>query len=190
MRTTGSKSLDHRVEYPIDSEEHSTFLKHLESAYASVFSLVNAIVGSPSDVDDVMQDVLVVLWQKYAEFDADRNFGRWARGVAINVARNFCRKKRYNRKLAFSDEAIHEIARMHSGSSELLELHGEQLDKCVKQLNKDDQRFLWECFTPDKSLNQLAREKKCPPSSLYSRLSRLRQRIYGCMNRALQRSDG
>ena len=53
------------------------FLAHQPALYA--FVLANGI--APADADDVIQNVAVVLWQRYAEFRPGSDFRAWAYAV-------------------------------------------------------------------------------------------------------------
>jgi RNA polymerase sigma-70 factor, ECF subfamily len=48
---------------------------------------------SGADVEDVAQDVLVVVWRRWADFDRGRPLRPWLTGIATWVARDFLRRR-------------------------------------------------------------------------------------------------
>jgi RNA polymerase sigma-70 factor (ECF subfamily) len=57
----------------------------------AVRAYVRRLVPTRADADDVMQDVAVVLWEKYGEFRDGGDFRSWAFGVARSQAVSLAR---------------------------------------------------------------------------------------------------
>jgi len=89
-------------------------------------------VPSAADADDIIQETSLALWQKFGDFDPQRDFFRWACGVAFVEVLRF-RRRTAKDKLWFNDELLELI------SSELLErkdnreLRREALRECIKK---------------------------------------------------------
>jgi RNA polymerase sigma-70 factor, ECF subfamily len=47
-----------------------------------------------ADVDDLAQEVLVVVWRRWADYDPARPLGRWVAGIARRVGRSHLRRPR------------------------------------------------------------------------------------------------
>ena len=60
----------------------SDFVKLLMEHRAMLHSFVYAVTRDPHTTEDVLQEVSVVLWAKFSEFEEGTNFGAWARSVA------------------------------------------------------------------------------------------------------------
>ena len=89
---------------------HAEFLALYTRNYRSVYALLLAFVGEPAAADDLMQQTSMLLWTKFPQFEADGDspqdaFGRWARSIARNVARNF-RRWQHGQHLVFDDEIV------------------------------------------------------------------------------------
>ena len=61
-----------------------------------------------SEVDDVFQDTLMTAWEKLPQFDRERPFGPWLRGIAMNKVKQL-RGRRSRDKLRFDDEVMARI---------------------------------------------------------------------------------
>ena len=61
-------------------------------------AMLNAFIRSmaydSSIVDDVFQETIVTAWQRLDDFDADRPFGPWLRGIARNHLLSMSRKEK------------------------------------------------------------------------------------------------
>jgi len=51
-------------------------------------------LGDPHEAEDLAQEVFVTAFTRLREFDVDRPFGPWLRGIAFNLLRNHARKFR------------------------------------------------------------------------------------------------
>ena len=75
----------------------------------SLRGLVRCLLVRSSDVEDVLQEVNSVLWEKASEFQAGTDFWAWASQIARYKALNNIRK--YSRdRLVFDDDLLNEIA--------------------------------------------------------------------------------
>ncbi|QDT65742.1 ECF RNA polymerase sigma factor SigR [Calycomorphotria hydatis] len=161
------------------------FHEELSSVYARLHSLAVTFVANSTDADDVLQETCVLLWEKFDEYDNSKNFYRWAAGFLTNVVRRFFQKRRRSKQFAFSNEVLSRISHVRSGTEELLELRDEQLEKCLRRLTADQAELIWECYANDQKVVEYARAKRIAPNTVYSRLHRVRNELYRCVNNAL-----
>ena len=54
--------------------EYRQFVVLFQKNEAALRCLVRSLLPSWNDVDDIMQEVSLVLWDKFADFDPDSNF--------------------------------------------------------------------------------------------------------------------
>ncbi|MEM7812348.1 MAG: sigma-70 family RNA polymerase sigma factor [Planctomycetota bacterium] len=165
--------------------EARRFAELMAEAYDEVHRVVVGFVGNPHDVEDVMQETLLKLFYGFGTYDAGRSFRAWATTVASNAARDFLRKQRHRRGFGLTDEVLTGLARVHSGTAELVELREEKLRDCLASLRPGDQDLLWECYGQEVTAVAWAERHGVPENTVYSRLSRLRARLYDCVNRKL-----
>jgi len=66
----------------LNDQHHDQFLRLFAEHEPALRTFVRSLLPSLADASEVMQEVAVVLWQKFAEFDATRDFRKWAFGVA------------------------------------------------------------------------------------------------------------
>ncbi|QDT64009.1 sigma-70 family RNA polymerase sigma factor [Calycomorphotria hydatis] len=169
----------------LTDDRHGRFLTLFGQAYQPIYAVVLALLGHREDARDTMQEVALVLWRKFDEFDPSQSFARWGVGVARNVARNAVRRKRKRAGYGLSDETLKKLTQTQSGHHELLELRREQLSDCLDRLPESDRDLIWQAYGGEVTVPEIAREMGKPASTLYSRLTTLRRKLYECINRGL-----
>jgi DNA-directed RNA polymerase specialized sigma24 family protein len=58
-----------------------------------LYGYIATLVPSRADAEDIFQETSLLLWEKWCEFDQDRDLMPWACGIAHNVVRNFWRTR-------------------------------------------------------------------------------------------------
>lgn len=171
----------------VNDSRETIFLRQLAAAYHDIYALGLSIVGNGTDADDVIQEVCVVLWKSYDDFEQGTNFKKWACAVAFNVAKTFVRKRRRQRGYGLSDHALMRVAQIQLGGSELLELQREILQDCVQKLTDEERHFLFDCYRHSSTLAKYARDLGMSIGTVYSKVKRLRRRLAECIQRTLRR---
>src|SRR5258708_32355535 len=67
---------------PGENQRHNLFLRSFTAHEPAIRAFVRRLVPARADADDVMQEVSVVLWEKFAQFRDGADFRAWAFGVA------------------------------------------------------------------------------------------------------------
>jgi len=180
---------DLRIDVPDKASRESEFLRGLSGSYRDIVASVLSIVGDRTDADDVVQEICAILWQRFEEFQPGTNFRKWACAYAFKMAKSYVRKRRRRRGFGLSDDALVKVARLQNAGSELFELRREILDQCLAKMSVRDRRFLMECYGRRFTLARYAEVENIPVSTVYTRLSRLRQQILECVRRGLTRDS-
>lgn len=172
-----------------ESSQEAEFLRQLAKNYRELYALATVIVGSHDDVDDVIQEVCVVLWENREKFPEIADFRKWARTITSNIARTCARKQRRRRGGGLDDQTLACVIQMRLASSELLELRREVLQSCLNKLPASDRGFLMDCYRTPTSLTELAVRKGRTVSMIYSKLKRLRRLLVNCVQRHFERGE-
>lgn len=59
-----------------------------------IYSFVYRYVGSPSDVEDITQEVFIRVWRNLKKFDQKKSFKTWIFSIAKNASIDFLKKKK------------------------------------------------------------------------------------------------
>ncbi len=97
---------------------------------------IRSLLGRSSIVDDVFQETMMVAWRRFDDFDAERPFGPWLRGIASRTALSMVRKAGRERPI---DHALMEALERRAATFERLQLQEHELPlrelrDCVQRL--------------------------------------------------------
>lgn len=142
--------------------------------------LVRCLLVRPSDVDDLLQEVNKVLWEKAAEFEPGTDFWAWASQVARYKAFNMVR--RYGREVLICDESLlDQLAATASQKLHDLDRRREALDDCLKRLPPAQRQLVELRYGANQTVEAVARAIGRPNGSVRQTLYRIRAALQGCI---------
>ncbi|MEM7812148.1 MAG: sigma-70 family RNA polymerase sigma factor [Planctomycetota bacterium] len=168
------------------ADRQVAFMRAFAGSYRRIFASVLAVVPHRDEAEEVVQDVCVVLWEKFDKFDPSTNFTAWACTVAFRQAKAHTRRSRRAAGVTFDEAVMRRIAQVRAGASELLELRREQLGRCLDGLKADDKAFLMRFYAGESTVVEIARDEGRSAAALYVKLNRLRRRLSDCVRRRMR----
>jgi RNA polymerase sigma-70 factor (ECF subfamily) len=133
-----------------------------------------------------MQETSLALWKKFPEFDPQRDFFRWACGVAYVAVLRF-RRSHAKDKLWFNDDLLELISNDLLERKDTRELRRQALGECMKKLDPRERRFIDARYSAGSSVVRVAQEFGRPANAIYRALSRIRDKLFDCINRTVSR---
>ncbi len=149
-------------------------------------TLVRSMIPGCREVDEIIQDASVAMWQKFSEYDLSRPFGPWALTFTRFQAMAFLeRRKRTMARL--SDETIEEIA--EKSTQYALKWEGREsdhlvaLDECLSLLSPKETRLLSQRYGEGRTVGEIAEsgEFRASREALYKTFARLVRRLMDCV---------
>jgi RNA polymerase sigma-70 factor (ECF subfamily) len=169
---------------PTDDLQHDRFVELFVRNQGQLYSYILSILPSRLAAEDAFQQTSLVLWKRWKEFDAQRDFLPWSCGIARNVVKNQLRQMSRDR-LRLSEETIDIISERRVELHGLLDRRREALAKCLDELPSRQSKFLQRCYDRTSKLHEVAAELGTTPNALYLKLRRLREVLFGCIERHL-----
>jgi RNA polymerase sigma-70 factor (ECF subfamily) len=149
---------------------------------SSVRACLAVRLNDPHEADDLAQEVFVTAFQRLKEFDSERSFSPWLRGIAFNLLRNHWRKFRpcaiggneeltalLDQKVAMECDAERE--------SVLLEA----LRDCLDKIEGPSRELLRLRYGEETSVRDLSVRLRRGYSALTMQLHRLRELLTRCV---------
>jgi RNA polymerase sigma-70 factor (ECF subfamily) len=133
-----------------------------------------------------MQEVAVVLWQKFAEFDASRDFRKWTFGFARYEALAYLRDRARDRHV-FDEELVGRLADEATAATDRHELQREALETCLQKLPASQRGLVLTAYAKGTRMDELAAHRGQTAMSLYKVLHRIRQVLLECVRRTILR---
>ncbi len=171
-----------------DDTHHHQFLRLFAEHELAVRTFVRSLLPSRADASEVMQEVAVVLWQKFAEFDGTRDFRNWAMGVARFEVLAFLRDRARDRHV-FDEALLARLADEAVLASSRHETQREALETCLQKLTTQQRELVLRAYAPRANMGAIASERGQTPMSLYKVLHRIRQTLLDCVRRETLRHE-
>jgi RNA polymerase sigma-70 factor (ECF subfamily) len=167
------------------SDRHSRFIELLTTHQSRIFSFLYAHVLNLADAEDLFQQVAMVLWGKFDQFQPGTDFGAWAIRVADLTIKNFLRGKRRS-KVLFSDEVMQRIVEYQTAVPvEQVAARSEALQGCLERLPESDRSLVDQCYGSEAKIKDIADALGRSAGAIYTSLCRIRQALLNCIERTL-----
>lgn len=119
----------------------ASFVRLWTRHQAEVERYVATMLPRATAAAEVLQDVSVRLWEKWAEYDEQRPFVPWAIGFAYLEVLKW-RQRQACERLVFSDALLEQIHTAYEDEAPLMEARRRALDGCLKKLSTHEQRWV------------------------------------------------
>lgn len=169
---------------PSETERHHRFLRSFTAHEPAVRAHVRRLVPTRADADDVMQEISVVLWEKFDTFREGSDFRAWAFGVARFEVLAWLRDRGRDR-LVLDEEVVTKIAGETTTDEPRLERQREALEVCMKKVPADQRAQLMQAYQPDCRIQEVAQGSGRTVAGFYQWLHRMRKMLLDCIRRTL-----
>jgi RNA polymerase sigma-70 factor (ECF subfamily) len=172
------------------STRKDEFAELLSRHRGRIFSYILALVQNTADAEDVLQQVSLVLWRKFDEYDRQGSFSGWACKTAQFIVLNFMRGRRRSR-VFFNEDLVTELAEVRSAIYEREDDDFQvALQSCLEKLSRRDRTLLDRCYGETFSIKQAAERIGRPVGSVYQSLGRIRRALLRCITHRLAVEEG
>lgn len=162
----------------------SAFLTRFLPAEADLRAFIGALVREPGAREDIFQEVALTLWEKFAEYDAARPFGAWARGVAAKKVLH-ARRKDARFPAALSPEAMEAVAEAFARRPPVSTDRAEALKACLGQLTPRARKLVALRYEDGLSCLDIAGRVGMAAAAVYQALSRARVALDRCIRQSV-----
>ena len=154
------------------------FLKHENALRA----FTRSILPSWKNVDDVIQEASIVMWEKLDQLDSEDGFFPWGKTIIRFKCMNLMQKKK-NERLVFSETVLNLIADDAEKIDESeYAWRQNAIGGCLKKLSEEDQQLVMAPYLNHGSVKVMASQQSVSVNSLYKKLCRLRAKLLQCVN--------
>jgi RNA polymerase sigma-70 factor (ECF subfamily) len=142
--------------------------------------LLRCLLAQANDVDDLLQEVNLVLWEKADQFRPGTDFWAWtsqiARFKALNQARKLGRER-----LVFDMEVLERLADVASQRLQTPDHRRVALDHCLKQLPPSQRQLVDLRYASGQTIDKIAESIGRPAGSIRQTLYRIRAALLACI---------
>lgn len=165
------------------SDGRERFLELLARHEAQLLGFLCAIVPGFQDAEDVFQQTVLTMWQKFDEFEPGSNFVAWGCRIGRNKAMNLLR----SRRMSYLDEDVIDllVARQSDQQPEERQARRRALAGCLRKLDEQDRELVEAAYTRERTIKILASELGRSAGGVYNSLARIRTTLYRCVSATL-----
>ena len=173
----------------MEASPHSTNGSQLLQLFAlhdralRAYARVN--LSSLDEVDDVMQEASLVIWEKHEQLRREDEFLPWAKVIVRNISFRH-RRKRVRDRHVFSDALVQQLLEEEEamdhvdGSREY-----RALMHCLDQLPPERRELVLAPYRGAGAVREMGERSAKSANSLYKLLQRLRTRLLDCVENQL-----
>ena len=169
-----------------ETEIHHRFLRSFTAHEPALRAYVRRLVPARADADDIMQEVSVVLWEKFGSFRQGGNFKAWAFGVARYEVLAWLRDKGRDR-LVLDEEVVAKLADEAVAEEPRLASQRAALEDCMAKVEPGQRALLMQAYGEDASIQDVAAHSGRTVAGFYQWLHRMRKLLLDCVRRTLAR---
>ena len=171
----------------MNSSDRELFVEQVREHHAGLRGFVRALGVDPLWVDDLAQEAFIVAYNRLDEYDHDRDFGAWLRGIARNLVINE-RRKNARRKRILSDNltdvlvstsSVAEEEEREIGDNGLVRMKA--LKECIATLPEKSLQMMRSRYEDELSAQDIAEQYGMKPPAVRKALERVRASLRKCM---------
>ncbi|KAA5538699.1 sigma-70 family RNA polymerase sigma factor [Roseiconus nitratireducens] len=166
----------------MSKESQSEFAMLYIQNQGRVYGYIATLIPNRSDAEDILQRTSMVMWQKWDQYDPDRGFVSWARGIALNEIRNFLRRSE-RKNVHLSEAVVDMLAEQIETSTD--PIRAEAFEQCFSKLERKQRSLLEQCYLESMGVKVVADALGTTRDAIYMRLHRIRKSLINCMNHQL-----
>ena len=169
----------------------SDFIRLLTNHQTALRGLIISLLPGCQDINDILQDTNVVLWEKMHTYEPSTNFRSWAFTIARNKVMQYWDKQKKQNRLVLSEKIILAVAEAKKDSTpEHIEHKLSALNQCLETLNQGERDLIDKRYSSKISLESYSTEIGRPVASLRVSLYRIRKKLRACIDKRLQMKGG
>lgn len=151
---------------------------------------VATMMASTTDIDEVVQNTLLVAWEKLADFTyteatPDEQFVRWVCTIARYQSLRQ-HQQRVGATLIFDDALVERLTTTQMEEAPLLESQRSALKGCVEKLADGDKTLVRRRYTGNQTVEELAAWSGKTRSAIYKALKRIRVSLMRCVEHTIR----
>lgn len=149
-----------------------------------LYTYILALVARRTETEEILQETLLVLWEKFDTFAQGTNFLAWAYAVArLEVLKFRERQSREQRLLSL--EAVYAISAEVHSAGETLDLRHAALADCLEKLSDRQRNIVHDRYQAGMSVDSMAERLGRSRDAVYQILSRIRRNLEECIDRSI-----
>ena len=169
----------------VDELKDKKFFRLYVTHQRSIYAFIMANVRNFNDANDMMQEVAMVMWQKFDNLEQkDERFLAWGITIARNQLYRYYTRARKTR-LIFDEELLSAIEKKCEERLKTCPDHIYALQQCLSRLNEPHRQLLIMKFGQQLTAQNISEKVQRSVSAVYKTITRIHLALQQCIHRVL-----
>ena len=173
----------------VSEASQEVIVREIARCQSRLRAFVRCLLVRCSDVDDVLQDINAVLWEKADEFKPGTDFWAWASQIArykvLNQLRSYGRER-----LVFDLATVERLADLAEHRLKELDARREALEECLNKLAPSQRQLIDLRYVDGHAIDRIAETVGRSAGAVRQTLYRIRAVLLECIQRQLSSEGG
>lgn len=170
---------------PGEDERVQQFSRLLVANQRRIHGFILSLVHDRAAAADILQDVSVLLWEKFDRFEPGTDFAAWGMSISRLTILNW-RRRQKQVPLPLEDELLAILSDESIKVSCEYEDRRVALGQCVQSLSNENRELLVARYEMDRPVSGIAERLGRSRVAVYKRLARIRGLLLDCIHDRLQ----
>ncbi|MCC7084990.1 MAG: sigma-70 family RNA polymerase sigma factor [Pirellulales bacterium] len=166
-------------------DKRTAFVERLTASQQPLYSYLNTMLCGDANVQDVLQETNLDLWQKADQYDLDRPFLPWAFRFAYFRVLAY-RKVQGASKMVLSDDLLNRLDAAYRASSDRSNERLAALSNCLQKLASSQRQLIHLRYEREYSAIEIGEKIGATAAQVAARLHRLRRMLSDCIERQVR----
>lgn len=157
------------------------FLNRLMQKQMRIYAFILSMVRNYEDADDILQDTVNTMWQKYPESQPINDFVAWGIQIAYYKILDYRKKQRGNIHIHYNDQLFEKMLPVIKETDRYSDVRLEKLKSCLKRLGTRESKFIELRYYQDLKPRQISSLLGLSILNVYKIMSRIHSQLLQCV---------
>ena len=168
-----------------EDSRYEAFVQRFARFEPDLRRFIRSLLPTGTEIDEVLQQTAIVIWRKFAQYDPETNFMKWA-CVSARFEALAHRRKMARDRHVFREDILELMADEGVEELEVRNAENDALQNCLLELSEKQRQFVTLAYTPGVKVKDLAAEAGSTAAAFYMRLKRIRRKLMQCVESKIQ----
>lgn len=157
------------------------FFKLLMNSQKVLYAYILSMVHNCPDADDIMQETMTLMWERFSEFEPGTNFGAWGIKISRFKILKYYKSKSRTEEI-FDESLMNQISDCYHQKMDDMKIRVSALQECLKKLDKRDKKLIEIRYEQGMKITELAARIDRPVQGIYKAMARIHAVLLRCVN--------
>jgi RNA polymerase sigma-70 factor (ECF subfamily) len=160
------------------------FLKLLVPNQKRIHAFILYLVPNQSDAEDILQEALMEMWNKFGDYRDGSDFVAWGVTIAKYKVLSYIQKHKKN-TFMFGSETLELLQKEYGKNLALIQDQIDALNQCVRKLSDKEKKYLSLRYEDNQTFGVIANRFGVSIQAVYKAVSRIHSRLLLCIRHSM-----